>query len=326
MKLARHLAPAAVPSSPARPHRSTAPSAAPSSPSRPRPGAIGIDSFVLPRKGASPAPRVTGGDPQDLGDLRGRTSGYTMTYRGGKVLDAPVLQPIYLGKYWTTPAGKADRGALDGFAGEVVKGRHQAVLAQYGVGAGTSQASVVAAGDKAVPRISRDAIAALVLDQIRTGAVKDGPQTVHTVFLPPNAVLETGDGTTSLDGLGGFHGSVIDANGKPVYFAAIAYSKGKNGIDFDGKARDNITITASHEWDEACTDPDVENGQLGWYNDRYGEVGDLAVNSGLVPLAQAFVKDEAGYAVQVEWSNQDKAFVGVKDAAPPSPKPGRPTR
>jgi hypothetical protein len=159
-------------------------------------------------------------------------------------------------------------------------------------------------------KITKNDLIALITKQLASGAVKAGPQTVHVVVLPPGTVLDAGGGVTSKKGLGGFHGSYLDASGKSVYFAAIAYSQGANGIDFNGKARDNITITESHELDEAATDPDVNNGKLGWYNDQFGEIGDLAVNSGLVPLDKAFVRDAQGYAEQLEWSNQDHAFVG----------------
>ena len=138
------------------------------------------------------------------------------------------------------------------------------------------------------------------------------------VVLPPGTVLDAGGGVTSKDGLGGFHGSYTDAQGKNVYFGVVAYSQGDNGIDFAGNGRDNLTIVESHEFDEAATDPDVENGRLGWYHAQYGEVGDLAVNSGLVPLSQAWGRDAGGFAVQTEWSNADDRFETV---APK--KPGR---
>jgi hypothetical protein len=238
-----------------------------------------------------------------------RKNAYDLTFRGGKVLSKPQLQPIYLGDYWKTAPGKSDRSYNDGFCSEVVGGRHQGLLGQYGVGAGSFSPSVAVAGKPA--RVTEADVVKLVKGQIAASAVQDGPQTVHMVVLPPGTILDAGGGVDSTKGLGGFHGSYVDAGGKSVYFGVVAYSKGGNGIDFDGKARDNITITESHEFDEAVTDPDVEQGKLGWYNSKYGEIGDLAVNSGLVPLSQAFVKDEKGYAVQVEWSNKDHKFLGV---------------
>ena len=136
-------------------------------------------------------------------------------------------------------------------------------------------------------------------------------------ILNPGTVLDAGNGVTSQQGLGGFHGSYVDVAGKTVYFGVVAYSQGSNGIDFTGRGRDNVTITESHEFDEACTDPDVEQGRLAWYNKKYGEIGDLAVNSGLVPLDKSYVRDAAGYAVQVEWSNADHAFEGVAPKSKP---------
>lgn len=233
-------------------------------------------------------------------------NGYNLTNRGGKVLTAPQFQPIYVGSYWKAGTGAQDRAYNDAFAGDLVKGNHEALLKQYGVGTGSFSPSSVA--DVKTPKsFSKSDVVKLVKQQIASGAVKDGPQTVHMVVLPPGTVLSDGS-ATSKQGLGGFHGSYVDANGKNVYFGVVCYSKGSNGIDFTGAGRDNVTITESHEFDEAATDPDVESGKLGWYNNKYGEIGDLAVNSGLVPLDKAFGKDSGGYDVQVEWSNQDGAF------------------
>jgi hypothetical protein len=248
------------------------------------------------------------------------TKGYNLTFQGGKVLSSPQLQPIYLGDYWGTAQGASDRSYNDGFCGEVVGGKHEGLLGQYGVAAGSFAPSVAVPG--APTRVTEADVISLVKGQLASGAVKDGPQTVHMVVLPPGTVLDAGGGVDSTQGLGGFHGSYLDGTGKPVYFGVVAYSEKGNGIDFDGKPRDNVTITESHEFDEAATDPDVEHGKIGWYNKKYGEIGDLAVNSGLVPLSQAYVKDEKGYAVQVEWSNKDGKFLGVGPTAAAPAKPG----
>jgi hypothetical protein len=234
---------------------------------------------------------------------------FDLTFHGGKVLKAPVFQPIYVGDYWKTTTGAADRTYNDAFAKDLVSGGHEALLGQYGVGTGSTAPSTVVAGK---PKTMTQAqVEALVKKQVAAGAVADGPETVHMVVLPPGTVLKHGT-SSSKNGLGGFHGSFVDDAGKTVYYGVVVYSQGKNGIDFTGKGRDNVTITESHEFDEAATDPDVGHGTLGWYNAQYGEIGDLAVNSGLVPLSQSFVKDEKGFSVQVEWSNADHAFKGVK--------------
>ena len=235
------------------------------------------------------------------------TKGYNLTNRGGKVLTAPEFQPIYVGSYWRTPAGTADRAYNDAFARELVTSNHQAILAQYGVGKGSTADSVMVKG--ASPKtFTHDDVVKLVKQQIALGTVKDGPQTVHMVVLPPGTVLVDGN-ADSTQGLGGFHGSYVDAAGKSVYFGVVVSSDQTNGIQFDSNPRDNLSIIESHEFDEAATDPDVENGKLAWYNNKYGEIGDLAVNSGLVPLEQAYGKDSGGYAVQAEWSNKDGKFL-----------------
>ena len=232
---------------------------------------------------------------------------YDLVNHGGKVLSAPQFQPIYVGDYWKSGTGAADRTYNDAFARDLVGGNHEALLKQYGVGTGSFSPSSVAPG-KAPKTFTQADVVKLVKQQIASGAVKDGAQTVHMVMLPPGTVLKDGS-ATSKDGLGGFHGSYVDAKGKSVYFGVICYSQGSNGIDFTGKGRDNVTITESHEFDEAATDPDVSTGKVAWYNEKYGEIGDLAVNSGLVPLSKAYGRDSGGYEVQVEWSNKDGKFL-----------------
>lgn len=272
----------------------------PSSSSSPRPGFSQTDAFeratgTVVKTGGLVAPR-TKKNPNDL------------TFHGGAVLSSPTFQPIYVGDYWSTTKGAADRAYNDAFAKDLVSGSHEAILSQYGVGKGQAAASTVVAGTPKT--VTQADVERIVKAQIAAGAA-NGPQTVHMVVLPPGTVLSDGN-ADSTQGLGGFHNSYTGADGKPVYYGVVCYSQGSNGIDFTGNGRDNVTITESHEFDEAATDPDVGQGKVAWYNPKFGEIGDLAVNSGLVPLNKAFVRDENGFAVQVEWSNADHAFEGVK--------------
>jgi hypothetical protein len=269
-------------------------------------------SLTNPRPSPSSSKRpgfshLDGFDPAK--GVRTRTNPNDLTFHGGKVLSSPTFQPIYLGDYWRTPKGAADRAYNDAFAKDLVSGSHEAILAQYGVGKGQTAPSTVVPGSPKV--VTKADVERLVKAQLASGAAANGPQTVHMVVLPPGTVLSDGS-ADSTQGLGGFHNSYLGADGKPVYYAVVCYSQGGNGIDFTGKGRDNVTITESHEFDEAVTDPDVGQGKLAWYNQRFGEIGDLAVNSGLVPFEKTWVRDEKGFAVQVEWSNADHAFLGVK--------------
>jgi hypothetical protein len=227
-----------------------------------------------------------------------------LEYRGGKVLTNPAISSIYLGSYWNTVQGKNDSKFEDGFAKYLGQSKYTSVWAQYGVGKGSFLGSSTAATTTTPKSVNEAQIKQIVAKQIASGsAPKPDGKTIYTVYLPPGAVLKA-PGATSLQGLGGYHGSYNDPKtGQKVYYAAIAYSKGNNGIDFTGKAQDNISITASHEWTEAATDPDVNNGKLGWYDDNLGEVADIPINQGM-DLDDVYGK-MGGYAVQKLWSDTD---------------------
>lgn len=227
-----------------------------------------------------------------------------LTFRGGKVLKKPNFVSIYLGKFWQSVKGKAMKAWNDQFAKALFKSRHMDIWAQYGAGKGTFVGSDVVAPAKTPKTIDDDQIQYIVQKEIDAGRVpKEDGQTVYTVYLPPDTVLEAPGGGSSLDGIGGYHMSYNTADGKKVYYSAIVFAQGQNGIDFNGNPQDNISIASSHEWSEAVTDPDVNNGKLGWYNDTYGEIGDIPFTMGM-PLSDIYGRID-GYAVQKEWSNKD---------------------
>jgi len=270
------------------------------------PGASGVSLFVDPRKQPKSAPNL-GATPAAA------QSSHTATFHGGKVLKNPVYTPIYYGQYWTTAQGKKDVAHNDAFAKEFGTSEGNQILHQYGTGDGSfgGSTTVNVTNPK---KVTEAQVQKIVKDQLAKGSVKKNDQGIYTVMLPPGTVLDAGGGVTSLNGLGGFHGSYNDASGKKVYYAVIAYSKGNNGIDFTGNAQDNISITQSHEWREASTDPDVNNGTLGWYNDKEnGELDDLAMQ--FLPLNQVWGRDAKGFAVQKEWSNKDQKFELKPDVA-----------
>ncbi|MBS2027414.1 MAG: hypothetical protein JST54_05860 [Deltaproteobacteria bacterium] len=232
---------------------------------------------------------------------------YNLTSRGGSVLSKPVINNIYLGDFWNTTAGKTISTHNDAFAKDVEQSSYMGVLAQYGVGKGSFAGSTVVPG--ASPKeVNESQIQSIVKQAIASGTQSSDPQTIHTVILPPGTILTDGS-NDSTNGLGGYHGSYAGPDGKPVYYAAIVYGQGQNGIDFDGKPADAISIVESHEWSEAETDPDVNSPikgkKLGWYNDQNGEIGDEAIDA--LPLKSVYGKVD-GFAVQKEWSNKDQAF------------------
>jgi hypothetical protein len=268
---------------------------------REAPGQIDSGDFVLPSK-----------DGKTTSAGSSSTSGVSMKYFGGGVLTKPDVKNVYLGHYFTTTTGKKDVAHNDAFMKDLVQNKdYTSIWAQYGVGKGTTEKSKTVDKTYSSGHVFKQADLEKMVKAMAKGA---GSQEIFNFVLPPGAVLETSDGTTSKQGLGGFHGSV-KVNGKEIYYSAIAYSKGDNGIDFtNGNAEDNISITESHEISEAATDPHVQDAidtnnmkYLGWMDMNNGEIGDVEVNDASpgTPLSTMFGRMD-GYAVQKIWSQVDK--------------------
>jgi hypothetical protein len=109
--------------------------------------------------------------------------------------------------------------------------------------------------------------------------------------MPSGTVLEL-DGSTSLRGLGGYHGSLhIQRGGKTLtlYYSANFYSEigangRENGIAVLKQPWKNVVCTLYHEINEFRTDADVSdaikqnsNYFLGWTSRRGHEVGDQPI-------------------------------------------------
>jgi hypothetical protein len=293
---------------------------------------------LQPRKGASPP----GGTNVETGHL---------TFHGGKVLRSPDVVPVYVGRYWKTAPGLADRTHNDAAMAALVRDPGQTgIWRQYGGGPGSTSPS------RTLPDVNRatftkEDVEALVKAQVRSGVLDArDPERIFTLVLPPGAMLRDGD-VSSKNGLGGFHGNVTAPDGHPVYYAVVAYSQrtgsSLNGIDFTARPMDNVSICESHEIAEAVTDPDVglaiQTGNpryLGWYDDTTpvlrrdgtpvrdelgrpmvgkGEVGDIPVLNAELEGDQKLktVWGRRGKAAfQTEWSNRD----GRAELAPAHPK------
>ncbi len=225
-----------------------------------------------------------------------------LRYYGGKILENPKFVSLYAGDFWSTRQGATQQAKIDRCSSSVPSGPHASVWEEYGVSPGTFKGSArIPLGNPRLAVTERD-IRTMVATAIRqSGVTAPDGETVYTVFLPPKVALTDGY-ADSRDGMGGYHGSYRDEKtGKKVYYAAIAYTDKGNGVQFTSNSVDNITIAASHEWTEAVTDPDVNAGKLGWYNKRFGEVGDIPISLGY-PLSQLWGRID-GCAVQKEWSN-----------------------
>jgi hypothetical protein len=171
-------------------------------------------------------------------------------------------------------------------------------------------------GSKRPRLVTQASIEKLVRDLFAGGQLSglDFPSTVVNFMLPSGTQLTDGQGpgkagadrdddnradrpagtpereeASSLEGLGGYHGSV-DINGQRVYYSVGAYSQilpngQENGIAVFDLPWKNVVATFYHELNEARTDPDVAvaieqnqvDGIIGWNSDDGEECGDFPV-------------------------------------------------
>lgn len=108
-----------------------------------------------------------------------------------------------------------------------------------------------------------------------------------------NSPIPDDDEADSLNGLGGYHGSVHTQDGKTIYYAIGVYSQVEangttNGIPVFDQPWKNVVATFYHELNEARTDADVEDAIragndpnatkfLGWTSKQGEECGDFPV-------------------------------------------------
>lgn len=224
-----------------------------------------------------------------------------VSYFGGDLLTHVEAQAVYLGSAWNSSANAGTTGTLDNYLNFLVNSPYTEALtrAGYGVGSGTATAGVV--DPVAIPSgsIIRDrGLRAELQSLISQGAVAaPDANRLYVVFVQPNALISEG-GLTSRQGLLGYHGAFAGhtATGQAVdvHYAVIAYPGGSVGNPSVATgAIDNLTAVASHEVAEAITDPNVNYKQLGWYDPRLGEIGDITQGS-LTRLNGFLVQEVAG--------------------------------
>jgi hypothetical protein len=156
----------------------------------------------------------------------------------------------------------------------------------------------------------------------------DLSNTVFNFMLPRGVVLTIDDGSgdeeggighaagaevekesSSLEGLGGFHGSIhVGAN--TLFYAVGVFSEGNNGIVAFDQSWKNVVATFYHELNEARTDAGVEDDQVAWVNNERPseEIGDipmtLAGNNLSKVMKEVPLADGSGTVpIQLMWSN-----------------------
>jgi hypothetical protein len=249
----------------------------------------------------------------------------TVLYYGGNLLPHVEAQALFLGSRWASNSANAAQAAtLNGFLTDVTGGAYMDALtsAGYGVGRGTAAAGAVDHRRIAAKAVISDAtIQADLQAGIKRGLLQaPDANRLYIVYVEPNVAVNLGGGQgTTKQGILGYHGAFAgaDASGHAavIRYAVIAYPGGSVGNSSLGTAAiDQLTAVTSHELAEAVTDPDVNFGQLGWYDPWLGEVGDITEND---PSAYVRLDD---YLVQ-EVAGPNDHLLSI-DVAPPTPPAG----
>jgi hypothetical protein len=265
------------------------------------------------------------------------TPAHDLKYQGGRTIQNLQFLNFYVGSdAWA----KGDMSNIDkALAAAMSDTDLNNVMVQYFPGPITTKF----AGSQPLPGAAPQAMSQGDVEQLVTALYGSGklagPDLGSTVFnflLPPGTVLNTDTTTTggaqhliaaikkqeakkthivvpkdeadSLNGLGGYHGSVHVSGTVIVYYAIGVYSQTEadgtvNGIPVFDQPWKNVVATFYHELNEARTDADVEdairagndpNAQsfLGWVSDQGEECGDFPVSEAGGDLAKVFQEVE----------------------------------
>jgi len=282
------------------------------------------------------------------------TPAHDLKYQGGKTIQNLRFFNFYVGAdAWDA----ADIGNINkALAAAMSDPDLNNVMVQYFPGPITSafDGSQNLAG--AAPQVISQGDVEQLATTLYTAGTLAGHDLTSTLFnfmLPPGTVLNTDTTTTgsgqqmiaaikkqahakharvvlpkdesdSLNGLGGYHGSVHVSAADTIYYAVGVYSQTENdgtvnGIPVFDQPWKNVVATFYHELNEARTDADVEDAIragndpkassfLGWVSDQGEECGDFPVSEAGGDLKKVFQEVELtgkGGTVPVQFMYSD---------------------
>jgi hypothetical protein len=237
---------------------------------------------------------------------------------GGPVLSTPTVHLILY-------PGTANPSALETFAQKMSTSTYwAATTSEYGVGPLAFAGTTVLTGQTAPSSISAAQIQSWMATSIAQGVFgTPDAQGIYTVVYPSTTTIEQPNPVSDLLGpldscssFNGYHDDVSvalsDAAATTFAYAVIATCT---------SSVDDQTVTMSHEWVEASTDPQVSASGVftlnGGPNSAYfsvdsndavwqvlssgGEAGDLCQPEG---AAADYAPSDVGFAVQRIWSNR----------------------
>ncbi len=322
-----------------------------------------MNVFVAPGSSAEARLRGAAPIPEAIAPGIQPSPAHDLVYNGGKTIANLSFYNFYIGgsAAWQSSDIQSIDSALSAALSDVNLNN---VMVQYFPGGAISSHFL---GSQVLPGppptvFSQGDVEALAASLATSGslAAYDLTSTVFNFLLPSGAVLNTNtavspqaaalsrsalphDEADSLNGLGGYHGSIHPAvNGQKttVYYAIGVYSEVEsdgtvNGIPVFDEPWKNIVATFYHELNEARTDADVEdailagnsptaNQFIGWMSAQGEECGDYPVAEAN-PLTQVFqevaLTDGSGTVpVQFQYSDAVHGPEGpVSTPDPPAP-------
>jgi hypothetical protein len=313
------------------------------------------------KRAGSPVPKaiVPGIPPTPEHDLKSQ---------GGKTIQDLRFMNFYVsGDAWD----QGDISNIDKALSEAMSDQNlNNVMVQYFSGPITTNFDGSQTLPGGAPQVMSQGDVEQLVTTLFTGQKLAGHDLTTTLFnfmLPPGTVLNTDTNTTgggqqviaavknqaaakkthivvpqdeadSLNGLGGYHGSVHVSGTDIVYYAVGVYSQTEangtvNGIPVFDQPWKNVVATFYHELNEARTDADVEdairagnapnaNSFLGWISDQGEEIGDFPVSEAGGDLKKVFqeveLTDNSG-KVPVQFMYSDAVHGPEGPIAKPNP-------
>jgi hypothetical protein len=223
--------------------------------------------------------------------------GPELTYRGGALLTAVEVFTLFWGSWWQANQGLPLAGETNAFFDYILTSELLDQLAEYSVGGQAighgRRVGTTTVTEPALGASVSDAQIQQTLQQLVGAGTIPSPtaNSLCFLYLPPSVSVTQG-GSRSCQAFCGYH----NATSTDVYYAVMPYP-GCTGCAGELGLLDALTTTSSHELCEAITDPVPGEG---WYDDHYGEIGDICAWQ---------TRQLGGYTVQLEWSNLQSACV-----------------
>ncbi len=219
---------------------------------------------------------------------------------GGPVMTAPRFVPISF-------AGDPFVAQIDDFTARIGATSYwTSISAEYGVGAGSSATPIHLAETPAatLTDVEIQQWLAAKLDGTHPEFPAPTVNTLYAIYYPAGVTIDGGGGFFSCQDFGGYHSELALQNMTTVSYAVMprcAQFATLSGFDV-------ISLTSSHEFLEAATDPlpfsnaayqNTDDAHFAWSYAFGSELGDLCVQNPLLTVRPAAF----GYVVQRQWSN-----------------------